>query len=136
MSISEEKKKILETFNNHFCEMVDDFHRIFPNDTTISIMNKSLSILMMMSKKQVIQVFKTSTVDLYSKKIEDGDLSFFIDKNYKDDVSNSGYSTDVVLEKIEYIKGLVKEMTEHEQNNVIKYFQNLTLLCKMYYDDE
>jgi len=136
MSSSEEKKKILETFNNHFCEMVDDFHRIFPNDTTISIMNKSLSILMMMSKKQVIQVFKTSTVDLYSKKIEDGDLSFFIDKNYKDDVSNSGYSTDVVLEKIEYIKGLVKEMTEHEQNNVIKYFQNLTLLCKMYYDDE
>ena len=136
MSSSEEKKKILETFNNHFCEMVEDFHRIFPNDTTVSMMNKSLSIIMMMSKKQVLQVFKTSTVDVYSKKIEDGDLSFFIDKNYKEDVTNGGYSTDVVLEKIDYIKGLVKEMTEQEQNNVIKYFQNLTLLCKMYYDDE
>jgi hypothetical protein len=130
----DEKKKILETFNSHFREFVEDVYRIFPKDTTISMISKSLGVLMMVSKKQVIQVFKTSIVDCYLKEIEAGDLSFFIDKNYKDDVSNGGYSVDVVLEKIEYIKKLVKEMTKEEQENVIKYFQNLTILCNMFYE--
>jgi hypothetical protein len=129
------KKKILETFNNHFREFVDDVYRIFPNDSTISMISKSLSVIMMVSKKQVIQVFKTSIVDCYLKEIESGELSFFIEKNYKEDVSNVGYSTDIVLEKIEYIKGLVKEMNSEEQQNVIKYFQNLTILCNMYYSE-
>jgi hypothetical protein len=129
------KKKILETFNSHFREFVDDVYRIFPNDSTISMISKSLSVIMMVSKKQVIQVFKTSIVDCYLKEIESGELSFFIEKNYKDDVSSGGYSTDIVLEKIEYIKGLVKEMNSEEQQNVIKYFQNLTTLCNMYYSE-
>lgn len=130
---SEEKKQILDRFNSHFRELVEDVYRIFPNDTTISMINKSLGIILMMSKKQIIQVFKTNIVDCYFKEIEEGDLSFFVEKNYKDDVSKTGYSTDFVLEKIEYIKGLVKEMTKNEQENVIKYFQNLTILCNMYY---
>jgi len=133
---SDEKKLILETFNKQFCELVEDVRRIFPNDMTVSIMNKSLSILMMVNKKQIIQVYKTSTADVYSKEIENGDLSFFINKNYNEDVTSKGYSTDVVLEKIEYVKGLVKQMNEEEQHNVIKYFQNLTVLCKMYYANE
>jgi len=132
----EEKKKILETFNTHFLEFVDDVYRIFPNDSTISMMSKSLSVIMMVSKKQVIQVFKTSVVDCYLKEIESGDLSFFIDKNYKDDLNGkTSSSPDYFLEKIEYIKGLVKDMNIEEQQNVIKYFQNLTILCNMYYEN-
>lgn len=132
----EEKKKILETFNTHFCEFVDDVYRIFPNDSTISMTSKSLSVIMMVSKKQVIQVFKTSVVDCYLKEIESGDLSFFIDKNYKDDLNGKTISSpDYFLEKIEYIKRLVKDMNIEEQQNVIKYFQNLTILCNMYYEN-
>ena len=132
-----EKKEILDTFNTYFREFVNDVYRIFPNDTTISMISKSLSILMMMTKKQVIQVFKTNIVDLYLKEIENGDLSFFMDKNYKDDLNKAGAagnSPDFILNKIEYIKGLVKEMTNEEQQNVMKYFQNLTILCNLYYD--
>lgn len=132
----EEKKKILETFNTHFREFVDDVYRIFPNDSTISMTSKSLSVIMMVSKKQVIQVFKTSVVDCYLKEIESGDLSFFIDKNYKDDLNGKTISSpDYFLEKIEYIKRLVKDMNIEEQQNVIKYFQNLTILCNMYYEN-
>jgi hypothetical protein len=128
-----EKKEILDTFNIYFREFVNDVYRIFPNDTTISMISKSLSILMMMTKKQVIQVFKTNIVDCYLKEIESGDLSFFMDKNYTDDLNKAG-SPEFIMNKIDYIKGLVKEMTNEEQKNVMKYFQNLTILCNLYYD--
>ena len=128
-----EKKEILDTFNIYFREFVNDVYRIFPNDTTISMISKSLSILMMMTKKQVIQVFKTNIVDCYLKEIESGDLSFFMDKNYTDDLNKAG-SPEFIMNKIDYIKGLVKEMTNEEQQNVMKYFQNLTILCNLYYD--
>ena len=129
-----DKKEILDTFNIYFREFVNDVYRIFPNDTTISMISKSLSILMMMTKKQVIQVFKTNIVDCYLKEIESGDLSFFMDKNYTDDLNKAG-SPEFIMNKIDYIKGLVKEMTNEEQQNVMKYFQNLTILCNLYYDD-
>jgi len=129
-----DKKEILDTFNTYFREFVNDVYRIFPNDTTISMISKSLSILMMMTKKQVIQVFKTNIVDCYLKEIESGDLSFFMDKNYTDDLNKAG-SPEFIMNKIDYIKGLVKEMTNEEQQNVMKYFQNLTILCNLYYDD-
>ena len=130
-----DKKEILDTFNTYFREFVNDVYRIFPNDTTISMISKSLSILMMMTKKQVIQVFKTNIVDCYLKEIESGDLSFFMDKNYTDDLNKAG-SPEFIMNKIDYIKGLVKEMTNEEQQNVMKYFQNLTILCNLYYAPE
>lgn len=133
--MSKDKKVVLDAFNKHFYELVEDVSRIFPNDMTIIIIKNSLSLINMVKKNQIIQVFKTNIIDCYSKEIEKGDLSFFIDKDYKQDVINGGGSNlDFILEKIEYIKGLVKLMNKEEQEIIIKYFKNLTNLCNVYYE--
>lgn len=132
--MNEEKREILEAFNKHFCECVNDVHRVFPNDNTIGIMSKSLNMLLMVTKTQVIQVFKNNVLENYSKQIKEGDLSFFINKNYNDDLNNNGYNTDIITKHIDYIKDLVKQMTNEEQKSIIKYFQNLMTLCNLYYE--
>ena len=131
--MNEEKKELLETFNNHFCECVNYVHGIYPDDTTINTMLKSLNVFLMISKKKIILFFKSNIVDLYSKQIEDGDMSFFINKDYNDDVSVVVDNNDFIINYINYIKSLVIGMNEEEQKNIMKYFKNLVVLCKLYH---
>jgi hypothetical protein len=130
-----DKKEILEAFNKHFCELIEDVYRVFPNDNVVSVANKSIGVYVMVYKKSIIQIYKREVVDIYLKEIENGDLNFFIDKNYHDDISNGDYkeNSDFIMNKIDYIKSIVKTMTKEHQENVMKYFQNLATLCKLYY---
>ena len=132
-----DKKQVLETFNTHFNEFLDDVCQVFPENGDIPLMKKAISILNMMSKKHLISTFKSSIVDPYSKEIRDGDISFFINKDYKSDLENGGFSTsNMIIDKIEQLKLLVKEMREVDQQKSLKYIQNLTELCNIYYSLE
>jgi hypothetical protein len=133
-----DKKEVLETFNTHFNEFLEDVCLVFPENTDIPLMKKAISILNMMSKKHLISTFKSSIVDPYSKEIKDGDISFFINKDYKNDLQNvgAGISSNMIIEKIEQLKVLVKEMSSEDQQKALKYIQNLTELCNIYYSLE
>lgn len=134
--MNEEKNELLETFNNHFCECVGYVHNIFPQDITINTMLKSVNMLLMISKKKIIRFFKSNIVDIYSKQIETGDMTFFINKDYKADVSVVVDNNDFIINHINYIKSLVVGMNEEQQKNIMKYFKNLVVLCKLYHIDE
>jgi hypothetical protein len=132
-----DKKQVLETFNTHFNEFLDDVCQVFPENGDIPLMKKAISILNMMSKKHLISTFKSSIVDPYSKEIKNGDISFFINKDYKSDLENGGFSTsNMIIDKIEQLKLLVKEMREVDQQKSLQYIQNLTELCNIYYSLE
>jgi hypothetical protein len=68
-------------------------------------------------------------VDPYRTEILAGDINFFIDKDY---VSDLGNANNVVLDKIDCLRGPVRDMNTEEQANVIKYMQNLLKLCDLY----
>jgi hypothetical protein len=132
-----DKKQVLETFNTHFNAFLDDVCQVFPENGDIPLMKKAISILNMMSKKHLISTFKSSIVDPYSKEIKNGDISFFINKDYKSDLENGGFSTsNMIIDKIEQLKLLVKEMREVDQQKSLQYIQNLTELCNIYYSLE
>ena len=133
-----DKKQVLETFNTHFNEFLEDVSLVFPENTDIPLMKKAISILNMMSKKHLISTFKTNIVDCYSKEIKDGDISFFINKDYKNDLQNigAGASSSMIMDKIDQLKLLVKDMSHVDQQNSLKYIQNLTELCNIYYSLE
>jgi hypothetical protein len=133
-----DKKQVLETFNTHFNEFLEDVSLVFPENTDIPLMKKAISILNMMSKKHLISTFKTNIVDCYSKEIKDGDISFFINKDYKKDLQNigAGASSSMIMDKIDQLKLLVKDMSHVDQQKALKYIQNLTELCNIYYSLE
>lgn len=133
-----DKKQVLETFNTHFNEFLEDVSLVFPENTDIPLMKKAISILNMMSKKHLISTFKTNIVDCYSKEIKDGDISFFIKKDYKKDLQNigAGASSSMIMDKIDKLKLLVNDMSHVDQQKALKYIQNLTELCNIYYSLE
>ena len=118
---------ILTAFNDHFIEFVSDIQSVFPTDTDLLTAKNSLIAIRKANPKMIVKIWKTFIVAKYKSQIESGDLSFFIDKDYSQDVEGSQYS-DKITEAIDRLRGPIKQMSAENQAKTMKYIQNLTKL--------
>ena len=125
--------QILKGFNDHFMELVEDIERVFPDDTDISTVKNSFTELRKANPKMVIKVYKEQILDLYRDQIENGNIDFFIDKDYKKDVGNI-QDSEYILNKINILRDPVRNMEKEDQQKVIQYIQNLSKLCDAYHN--
>jgi len=121
---------ILAAFNDHFVDFVTDIHNVFPDDVDVLTAKNSLLTIRKVNPKIIVKIWNTFIVGKYKKEIEEGDLSFFIDKDYADDVS-SVQNSDKIVESINRLRNPVKQMSIQNQTKVMKYIQNLTKLSAM-----
>jgi hypothetical protein len=121
---------ILTAFNDHFAEFVDDIQRIFPDDVDILTAKNSFLAARKANPKLIVKIWKLYVVSKYRKEIESGNIAFFIDKDYKNDVSISPYS-DKITESIDRLRDPVKRMNADEQSKTLKYIQNFTKLSDL-----
>jgi hypothetical protein len=79
----------------------------------------------------VLGVFRTYVIDKYSGEIDSKNIDFFINKNYESDLQDNS-SSSMIIEKIDKLRDPVREMSEDNQQKVLKYLQNLKKLCLLY----
>jgi len=127
-----EKKEILAIFNSQFKEFVNDISHVFPNNKDIVMFNLAIPQILLLSPSKVYKAFKKFVVSPYHNEIDSGDINFFINKDYKNDLSLTGGTSDAILEKIDCLREPIKNMTMDEQAKVIKYMQNMRKLCDLY----
>ena len=143
-----DKSDVLQIFNQQFKEFVENISESFPKNTIISKMKTALNLLIVVKPNLVYKGVKKFVIDMYRNEIDSGDITFFIDKDYKQDLSKASgsesflktineYATvdsdsNSILEKIEALKGPVRERNHAEQPNVMKYIQNLMKLSDLY----
>ena len=127
-----DKTSILKGFNNHLSEFFDDILLVFPDDIEIKKAHVSLSNLKKMNPRIIIEVWKKYISDNYSEQIEDGNIEYFLNKNYSLDLKDNDYNKEI-LNKIEKMKNSIKNMTDENKDKTIKYLQNLNKLCKLYH---
>lgn len=128
------KNQIIDTFNKHFLEFIMDVERVFPNDTDIMSSRKTLSKSLVLMPKSLIRMFNDSFVAIYGNEIDNGDLNFFIENNYRE---KHGYkpTDDVwVLDKIDVLREPIKKMSDDDKSKVIQYLKNLKKLSDLYND--
>jgi hypothetical protein len=126
-----DQRQILSAFNDHFMEFVDDVQRVFPDNDDITTVKTSLVSFRKTNPRLILLVFKEQVIGKYRNEIEKGDINFFIDKDYKQDVGQMG-SSKMILEKIDCLRQPIREMKQEDQNKVIKYIQNLMKLSDIY----
>ena len=63
--------------------------------------------------------------------INDNNLNFFIEKDYKKDLRYI-QSSDNIMKHIDYLREPVRNMGKENQDKSFKYIQNLCLLSKLY----
>ena len=120
---------ILGAFNDHFVEFISDIQLVFPDDVDLLTAKNSLIMIRKANPKMIIKIWKSHIVDKYAKQIGDGDLTFFMDKDYSNDISGN----EKIMEGINRLREPVKNMSKENQDKTLKYIQNLTKLCNIYH---
>lgn len=128
---SDAQKSLKEVFCNQLLEFMDDILRVFPNNLDLKTGKTFIIGLTRVSKKKLMGIWKTSVVDIYEEAIMNGNKEYFINKDYSEDLGEGG--TDKMMSVIEDIRALIRETSEENKDKAIKYLQNLTKICKLYY---
>ena len=126
-----DQSHILKTFNDHFIEFIEDIMKVFPENTDLIAIKKSFINFRKANPKLVLGVFKTYVIDKYSDEIDSENIDFFINKNYENDLEDNSNAS-MIIDKIDKLRQPVREMSNENQNKVLKYLQNLKKLCILY----
>lgn len=121
---------LVGAFNNHLTEFIEDLISIFPNDSDIKMARTAFSNMKSFNPTAVIKIW-FKYVSKYSSAIEKGDISFFIDHDYSEDVDGSD-KRDEVQRIIDKLRNPVRNMGTENQAKAMKYIQNLTKISTMY----
>jgi hypothetical protein len=129
---NEQQKLIRRTFNDEFIKFVNEVHNIFPEDRDIKKAKNALELLKKANPKLIIRIWYDYITKVYKTKIEAGDISFFVNKDYANDVSDAD-NANRIMESINRLRGPIQNMGQHNQQTSMKYIQNLTKLSEVYY---
>ncbi len=123
---------ILTVFNDHFFEFVNDIQSVFPEDVDILTTKNTLSLVRKANPKMIIKIWRSFIVDKYRKEIESGDIGFFLEKDYSEDVQGADHSKKI-MDAIDRLREPVRNMSQEDQAKTMKYIQNLTKLALSYH---
>ena len=121
---------ILTAFNDHFMDFVSDIQSVFPNDVDILTAKNSLLAIRKANPKMIVKIWNSCIVSKYKNEIEAGNINFFINKDYSEDVLDS-QNSDKIMEIIDKFREPIRQMSHENQSKTMKYIQNLTKLSAM-----
>ena len=121
---------IIKAFNNHFSEFVEDIIRVFPDNVDVLSAKNAIAQIRKANPKLVPEIWKTLIVGKYMSKIENGDLDYFINKDYSEDLAVNPHNK-VIIEAIDRMRRPLKDMNLDDKAKSMKYIQNLSKLSLM-----
>ena len=121
---------MLTIFNDHFVEFITDIHNVFPEDPDILAAKNSLIAIRKANPKLIVKIWIKYVATPYQDRIMAGDINFFIEKDYSNDLTRSGNS-DQIMESIDRLRNPVKLMNPDNQQKTMKYIQNLCKIASM-----
>ena len=89
MEYSEDKSMktdLIEAFNVHILEFIRDLQKVYPDDIDIQITKTAAHAASIFNPKIMIQSWRDTVVIPYQDEINRGEINFFIEKNYHDDL--------------------------------------------------
>ena len=128
-----DKSIVMKAFLNQFTDFVEDIQGVFPDNADIDSAKTSLFLIKKTNPRILMNAWTTYIVVPYNDQIEKGDIGFFLDKDYTRDLE---YMGNAVMQKVDTLRGPVRDMGADNQAKSMKYIQNLTKLAKLYDDME
>jgi hypothetical protein len=129
--MSADKSTLLKTFNTQFFALLDDILRIFPDNVDIAAGRKSFETIKRANPTIIIKVWLTHVYTPYRQSINDGDIEYFINKDYGSDL-NSVSNVQDVMKMIDTIREPIRSMDDVNKGHTIKYIQVLSKLSELY----
>ena len=128
-----DKKIIVDTFNTTFAEFLVDLTSVFPENKYIKKSKTNLKIITGVAPKIVIGVWNKYINDKYYDTIIKGELQYFLEKDYTEDLQVLGADkSSEVLDFINNIREPIKNLDTKNLDTSLNYLQNLSKLSYAY----
>ena len=103
-----DKTTILKAFNNHFFDFLEDIIRVFPDNQDIALAKTSFETIKKANPTIILKAWKTYVYTPYKEVIDNGDITFFLEKDYSNDLSILANSADI-MKIIDKLRKPIKE---------------------------
>jgi hypothetical protein len=128
-----DKSQILRAFNTLFFQFLNEVIVLFPENHDLVIAHKSFETIKGLNVSGIIKAWNFFVARPYKEKIEAGDISFFIEKDYSEDLSHLSNAKEV-MNTIDKFRNPIKDMTPASQAVAIDYIQKLCQLSSLHQD--
>jgi hypothetical protein len=126
-----DKSSILRGFNSHFMEFLNDLITIYPENEDIMSAKVSFENIKKMNPTIIIKGWYLHVYFPYKAVIDQGDISFFFDKDYSNDLTTVNNSEEL-LKVIEKVRIPIRNMDEVNKKHTSLYLKNLSKLSSIY----
>lgn len=124
---------LLNSFNNSFTDFINDISQLYPLNNDIKKSLKSIELINRLTPNLVIKIWYSNIYKPYQHFIDIGDITFFIDKDYNEDVDTLSNSRDVI-EMINKIRQPIRSMSDTNRSHTMEHIQLLSNLSSMYHN--
>lgn len=128
------KSSILNTFNEHFFEFIEDIILIIEDNNEIKYARDFFKNIKNINSSSILKAWYYYVYLPYTEQIDKGDISYFLDKNYNNDlkVFESTSNQKQIIDVIDKLREPIKNMSIENIKHSTEYIQNLSKLSKIY----
>jgi hypothetical protein len=126
-----DKSTLLRAFNNHFFDFLVDIITIVPDNDDIPAARNSFGTIKKANPTAIVKAWYKFIYSRYNEVIKNGDITFFFDKDYSEDINHLS-NAENVMNIIDTIRTPIREMSDVNRGHTMKYIQNLTELSRLY----
>ena len=126
-----DKSSILKSFNQLFFDFVNDIIFIFPDNADLETAKTSFEFIKKSNPTAIAKVWYPYVAVPYNDVIQEGNIDFFIEKDYSTDLNKLSNSNDII-KIIDSFRNPIKNMSESNKQTSCVYIQKLSTLSIMY----
>lgn len=126
-----DKSTVMRGFNTHMTEFLSDIINIYPENSEIVQAKSMFETVKKANPSLLIKTWFKHVYLPYKDVIDSGNISFFFEKDYTQDVQSLANAADI-MKMIDKIRGPIRGMDTANKDHCSKYIQNLSKLSVMY----
>ncbi len=131
--MSIDKTIIMRSFNKHLIEMLDDILNIYSENIEILTAKKTIETFKQFNPSILIKSWYIFVYVKYKKQIDQGNIDFFFEKDYSEDLVNIGESNEI-MNMIENVRIPLSKLSPVNKEHTVSYLKNLNKLSMIYHE--
>lgn len=126
------KSLLLKAFNKHFFQFLDDVIGFFPENVELISSRAHFETVKSANPTMLLKIWHKYIYTPYHEQIEAGDLNFFIEKDYSEDLRNMQNSEKIIQVINTSLREPLKIMDVDNLDKCRQHFQLVTRISARY----
>lgn len=125
------KSALLRTFNDKFFEFIDSIIHVMPENEEIHLAKEIFLYFKRLNPTIIIKIWCPCIYNPYKTQIDKGDIEFFLNKNYNEDLDHLPNTKDII-NIVDKIRVPIRQMNETNKIASMEFIQKLCKLSLLY----